>query len=1223
MTRYIRRIFGNRWVVNGLAFLAIALMIWLLGPFLAVADRPILESALARTLVILVVALLWVIVILIFQLRRRKADQRLFEDMSDAEKAAAATADQVPAQTLPCGVEEEKAILRQRFQEAVDVLRKPGGAKQRKPVSLYELPWYIIIGPPGCGKTTALVNSGIEFPLAEHFGQAVLSGIGGTRNCDWWISNEAVLIDTAGRYTTQNSDSTLDSAAWTQFLELLKKYRRRRPINGALVAFSLTDLMGLDETVLEQHARTIRRRLNELTDRLGISIPVYLIFTKADLIAGFIEFFDDLDREERQQVWGATLPLDGKALKDTEASGSIDPSLQYTNNELPALIERLNGRLNWRLISERDLKRRAMILGFPQQIATLEKPIQHFLHHLASGSRFEKQVFLRGIYFSSGTQEGTPIDRLMGALAEAVGLGRQNVVPGAGHGKSYFITDLLRKVVFQELNLAGSDRRAERILNWVRRGAYAAVILLTLGATLAWTTSFIENKAFTADIEARLRLYEELIEGSPPEATDYVTILPRLDALRELLDYVNATAESPSLSMRMGLYRGSGIVDATRDTYRRALHAYLLPGLAANLEQQLADGEKDASVRYETLKLYLMLAEPTRMEPDLLKLWASDLWSEMYPANPRLQGQLKNHLAALVDYEIMPIEPDKRLVNWVRESLEQQPLAELIYGRLKLAPAVREAQPMRYEDIIGRNGLGVFSVPADGMQAMAIPGLFTYRGFYRVFQPEALAMASRIKDEAWVYGDEKPTIISGQLENIEDAVLNLYIDEYIRHWDNLLAQLHIASFSTLAQALEVSSRLIRPDSPLRHILDTVEANTRLTRLPQGSEPLAKIGIEVLRRQNYYLSRLIGAAQQGAFDEAIELPPKRVERHFDLLIRMADRSSGDGLSHIQRLLGDLYSQLSALEPAGGLPESPLSKDQGSQSNVFHSLRTEAARTPDPVRRWLRQIAANSQTVVLGNTGIKINEVWGSSIAPLCKQLVEGRYPFNPSAKSEVNLQDFGKLFGDGGVFDIFFAEHLEPFVDTATSPWRWRSTARENLGVKDESLIQLERAQRIKAAFFPEGGKHASVRFSLLPRRIDPAAENFVLSYGGQVFNFERSRPSPVDGEWPGRNVSNYLTMSSTPTASYPSQYLDSRGGDLFQSEPQVPPLTPEPVEEIRQGQWAFFRLVHSVKAKPGIDHIQTIFSVGSFRHVFELQAFSVVNPFSSKDLQDFRCLERL
>ncbi len=136
--------------------------------------------------------------------------------------------------------QEEIAILKDRFDEAINFLKTAD--KRGNTNSLYELPWYIIIGPPGSGKTTALINSGLRFPLAERFGKEALQGVGGTRNCDWWITDDAVMIDTAGRYVTQDSYASVDSAAWEGFLDLLKNNRTRRPINGAIIAISLADL---------------------------------------------------------------------------------------------------------------------------------------------------------------------------------------------------------------------------------------------------------------------------------------------------------------------------------------------------------------------------------------------------------------------------------------------------------------------------------------------------------------------------------------------------------------------------------------------------------------------------------------------------------------------------------------------------------------------------------------------------------------------------------------------------------------------------------------------------------------------------------------------------------------------------------------------------------------------------------------------------------------------
>ena len=207
----------------------------------------------------------------------------------------------------------EAAKLRERFEEAVATLTK----ERRAGHSLYDLPWYVFIGAPGSGKTTALINSGLKFPLEQRVGKGAVRGVGGTRNCDWWFTDEAVFLDTAGRYTTQDSDATSDSEGWKEFLALLTKYRKRRPVNGIVLTVSAQDLMTLGESGREANVEAARRRLVELSNELRIQLPVYVMVTKCDMVAGFTEYFDDLTQEGRAQVWGVTFPyeqtLDGSA----------------------------------------------------------------------------------------------------------------------------------------------------------------------------------------------------------------------------------------------------------------------------------------------------------------------------------------------------------------------------------------------------------------------------------------------------------------------------------------------------------------------------------------------------------------------------------------------------------------------------------------------------------------------------------------------------------------------------------------------------------------------------------------------------------------------------------------------------------------------------------------------------------------------------------------------
>ena len=222
---------------------------------------------------------------------------------------------------------------------------------------------------------------------------------------------------------------------------------------GVMVAVSLEDLMMQSEHERAEHVRAIKQRIHELYEHFGIRFPVYLLLTKADLVAGFMEFFDDLRRDERAQVWGVSFPLEDKESK-TSPVDNFD-------REFDALVQRLNDRVLWRLSQERDLQRRASIQGFPHQVAGLKDTLGGFLRDIFRGSRFEETPMLRGVYITSGTQEGTPIDRLVSSVARTFGLDQRALPSYGGKGRSYFITNLLRKVMFAESELAGTNRRLE------------------------------------------------------------------------------------------------------------------------------------------------------------------------------------------------------------------------------------------------------------------------------------------------------------------------------------------------------------------------------------------------------------------------------------------------------------------------------------------------------------------------------------------------------------------------------------------------------------------------------------------------------------------------------------------------------------------------------------------------------------------------------------------
>ena len=358
--------------------------------------------------------------------------------------------------------------FRKQLQAAITALKnsKLGRGKLGNS-ALYSLPWYMVIGPSGAGKTTAIQNSGLEFP----YGKDAIRGVGGTRNCDWFFSTKAIFLDTAGRYISEIEDRF----EWKTFLEVLKKNRKKKPINGVVVAINVDEIIKSDKNQLTEHAKNIRNRIDELIEQLGIIFPVYFVFTKCDLIQGFVEFFSDLSETERSQIWGATLNI--------QYESESNPKNIFTEefNKLAEIISEIRTiRLSNRL--KREQRRKVFL--FPFQFNSLKERLTYLVGEVFQPNPYQDNPIFRGFYFTSGTQEGIPLDLAIKEIAKQFNLPS---LGGNDHEevletKNYFIRDLINEVVIPDKNLSISKTTKIVVKNKIRRNtviSISALLLLT------------------------------------------------------------------------------------------------------------------------------------------------------------------------------------------------------------------------------------------------------------------------------------------------------------------------------------------------------------------------------------------------------------------------------------------------------------------------------------------------------------------------------------------------------------------------------------------------------------------------------------------------------------------------------------------------------------------------------------------------------------------------
>jgi type VI secretion system protein ImpL len=1200
----------NRPLLAAAGFVAANTLVWFLGPLLTIGSMRPLATELARWIAISLWTAAAAAYVTARAARAARSNRQLMEGLvvSGVPPAKPRTLQRPSTLRLAPGA-HDLAVIGKRFEEAIALLKRSRlGGKRPLLAALtgrpfvYQLPWYVIIGAPGAGKTTALVNSGLEFPLATRLGQKVVRGIGGTRNCDWWFTSEAVLIDTAGRFTTQDSDRAADQAAWSGFLDLLRRHRPRQPINGVLLAISVSDLLNSNEEERRVHAHKLRERVDELRARLGIGFPIYVLITKVDLLAGFMEFFADFDKEERAQVWGVTFPYAQPAPEQGPLTDPRVAPLARLGAELAALEKRLDECLIERLAGESDRERRGAIYAFPQQWRVLRATLLGFLQLAfapagtagvaasagpaaavasavdgfatgAGGAHRQSRVqpLLRGVYFTSATQEGTPMDRAIGGIGRALGLSARIVPPARPSGKTFFVTRLLRDLVFAEAGLAGTDLRWRRGRAVAQVGAMAATLGIVAVAIGLAGRAYWANADYVARTAAQMQaLQAEADRARNAPRTDLLALVPALDGVRALAAAPRARTVT---LLDFGLDQHAVLSAAARDAYQRALRSAFLPRIAARLEERLRSGSQDqVELIYEALKAYVMLFSGRNFDRAALHGYLVADWNVALPARTRADARqaLYLHLDQLLaSGEVgAPTQADRALISSTRAQVARVPLAQRAYKRLQQDLGAA-ASAFSVEAAVGASAAQLFARASGQPLAQGVPGLYSRALSQQAVRSHSADVLRQLAaEQSWVLGADGAA--SAQPASLLNEIERLYHADYVRRWDEYLRDLRIAPAGSLARNAEIAQALARPDSPLAALLARALREVSVpARAAGGAVPTGTAGVAEVIDARFVPLRDFVAGQRAPLAEA------------------------------QALLGKLAVHLTAVDDAVKRKVTPPSSD------VVRELTAFAPRAPQPVRAMLLQLTTTSAGLLFAAVREPLSRQLAGEVTAPCNHLLATRYPLDRASKEDIPRESFVAVFSAGGLVDSFFQRHIAPYIDTSTRPWTYYKP--DGRPEPAEFLLAFQRAQGIRDALFRSGGKTlgAHLEFKLL--ELDPSAKELVLDVDGQTMRFTRDARRAQSIEWPGP-ASRSVVGSATGRASV--RLISAQGAGR---------------EYTFDGPWALLRLFERVRVEPGAtpDRVQALFDVEGRRARFEVRSSGPLNPIHLQTLEQFQCPQRL
>lgn len=1136
-----RRFLSLLWVI------ALCVVIWFYGYLVALGDFKPLGTVQARLIAIGIIVAVWLVYIIVTIYRGRKQDKELVDSI---EREALANR------------QAEIGEIQNRLKEALALLRR---VTKKRFGYIYDLPWYVIFGAPGSGKTTALTNSGLQFPLGDALGENAVKGIGGTRNCNWWFADEAILIDTAGRYTTQDDLDGSSKAGWEGFLGLLRRYRRSQPINGALVTLSIPDLLNRDPEEQRQELRSIRQRLSELDEYLHARVPVYIVLTKADLLHGFVEFFDGFNKTDRQQVWGTTFKLD--------ESYSAENLPQRLTEEFELLQQRVDAMLIERLQQEQNAEIRGRIFRFPAELARLKDRLHEALAELCASSPLIEAPLLRGVYFASGTQPETEKS------------------PAASRTRrSYFLSRLFKDVIFPEAALVMRDKRLSRRQLLVRRIAYAVSATAVAIVFTGWIFTYFANTQALAEADRKLGAYEQLVQGIPVREVadaDFLRILPALDNLR---DVNSGFARERVWNVSFGLDQEDKIAGRQRDAYQRALNALLLPRMIVQLQKQLKD-EKDVTRTFNSLKLYGMLGGMGALDRDFLTTQTHQMFASLYPGDGRAAAReaLDQHAKALADGVLAPIELDARLIATARETIRDQAIGTRAYDILAGLPQGRELMEWTPATAFGPLGERAFERRSKAPMAEGIEGLFTADGYRRVVIPQVAHAARIALSEGWVRGSDD-AIKGATVEQVAQAALQIYFDRFEKIWSDTLSDLRVKPSQSLGDAVETTRALANERNILAEAAKSIAEATNL-RLAPGANP-ASLASATATESDAMAAVL--AATVSAADPYARLRDMLAAKGA----AAGEQANGGkaGGSPSEQLLAD-FKMLNEQLARSATTSDEVAKvfDVDSQlTKANQDLLQQARELPAPLDVWVAGVAADVGSLAVKSARSRIAELWTADSASLCSSIVTGRYPFDRTSARDVAIADFTRLFGPAGVFQSFFKQRMEPFVDKTTTPWSWKGTFGA-AGIPSSAVAQFENADKISRAFFPNGSETPAVSINVKPVSLTNASSAVMLEIEGERVVYYHGPIQAKSITWPSRENTASLSRIAFQPGGWQQAITEN-------------------------GDWSPFRLLDgaNIENQSG-DLLRVRFENAGQAAEFDIQFGSVLNPFKLDAIASFAC----
>lgn len=961
---------------------------------------------------------------------------------------------------------EELQLINQQMKDSIQLIRKSKLGDKKGNAALYELPWYMVIGNPAAGKSSAIYNSGLKFPFEETHQKMISAGLSGTRNCDWFFSTEGVLLDTAGRYSVYAEDHS----EWLGFLNILKKNRSKAPVNGLIVIVSIAELIGHSPENSLKLAKNLRARIQDLTGRLEVVVPVYLVFSKMDLIAGFTEFFDCYEAQEYNQAWGATLPYE---------QNSSQNAVELFEHHYNLLYNGLKGVSTTHLSRRHSQNISPSVMTFPLEFKTLKPALKSFISTLFEDNPYQFQPVFRGFYFTSALQEGIIESPMTKQIAQEFHLSQIAQAEPSDHSialqnHGYFLKGLFSNIILKDKNLVKQHINPSR-----KRQRYLAFIGALLGVSIIlglWVWSYRNNQQLIADVQADLDKVVHLEKASGQQLS---TQLEALLILQERLQQLDEFDEHRPLKFRFGLYQGNQLRETLKAEYLKGIRQIVLQPTQQNIAQYLQRVKNNEETlkanhinvevkqvaktgqylepldtnpqdAYNALKAYLMMSNPQYMDAGHLSDQVTRFWRSWVDANrgqmsrgdmiQQAEQVLSYAMTLTGDQQFPVLDVDTQLVDQTRQVLlsviRGMPARDRVYNEIKMRAAVR-FPALTAGQIVGKNNKGAV------LGSYALPGVFTQKAWDEYVSSAIDEAANKPTDSKdWVLNSRQSDDLtfSGSPEQIRKQLVALYKQEYIAEWKKFLNGIYYAKAPQFSQQSKNIDILGEPqNSPIRILFERIAIETNWDNpVVQAELAVPQKGFiawfkrKVLNRSDAQMSQQVSNKAQGPISQEYQM-------FYQLVRKRDDQQNKSLLDEYMQNLAQVRSKFNDLKNAGEIGPSAMAlvkQTISDQNSVFNTAQKHIDERmlvglndidQQMIQKLLVSPLTQSFASLITPAQEEINKLWIIQAYQPFQANLSQKYPFNSSVSLQATSNEIGQIFGDTGSIARFVKEILDPLV----------------------------------------------------------------------------------------------------------------------------------------------------------------------------------------------------